>query len=202
MDGEGNTIIVTKPVKCATRDQPWGKVTVLVCGHKVLRHPPRGITLISYAEYSSYSCYSYHTSGTSQCPAMVHCNSGLWHTVSAYKGYVTQGLHVFILLGFTLKLFTNNENHHPVPSCTYTHTHTHTHACTHTHTHTRMHAHTHTQTVAYTHTHTHTLENILIPTHSETERPRVPVQNQQTKELISAWKMLHKLNNKDLSCIW
>ena len=77
MNGEGNTLIVTKPVKCATRHQPWGKVTVLVCGHKVLRHPPRGITLISYAAYSSYSCYGYHTSGTSQCPAMVHCNSGL-----------------------------------------------------------------------------------------------------------------------------
>lgn len=35
MDGEDNIIIVTKPVKCATRDQPCGKATVLVCGHKV-----------------------------------------------------------------------------------------------------------------------------------------------------------------------
>ena len=124
----------------------------------------RDYTDIVYIAYSLYSCYGYHTCGTSQGPAMAH-----WHTVSAYKGYVTEGLHVFILLGFTLKLFTNNENHHPVPSCTYTHTHT------------------------------HTIENIIIPTHSETERPRVPVQNQQTKEL--ALERCYT-NNKDLSCLW
>ena len=78
---------------------------------------------------------------------------------------------------------------------TQTHTHARTHTHTHPHTHTRMHAHT--QTVAYT----HTLENILIPTHSETERPRVPVQNQWTKEWIGAWKMLHTRQQRPELCM-
>ena len=33
------------------------------------------------------------------------------------------------------------------------------------------------------------------------KRPRSPLQNQQTRELISAWKSSHKHNNKDLSSI-
>ena len=32
-------------------------------------------------------------------------------------------------------------------------------------------------------------------------RPRAPVQNQHTRELIRAWKTSHKYNNKDPSCL-
>ena len=33
-------------------------------------------------------------------------------------------------------------------------------------------------------------------------RPRAVMQNQPTRELISAWKMSYKHSNKDLSCLW
>ena len=126
----------------------------------------RDYTDIVYIAYSLYSCYGYHTCGTSQGPAMAH-----WHTVSAYKGYVTEGLHVFILLGFTLKLFTNNENHHPVPSCTYTHTHTHTHP--------------------WKHYYTNTFWN----------RKAQSACAESTNKRISAWKMLHKQQRPELPMV-
>ena len=62
--------------------------------------------------------------------------------------------------------------------CTRTHTHTHickhacTHVCIHTHTHARMHVHTHT------------------PTHPKNPPDTTKHWRMNTKELISAWKII------------